>query len=68
MKEQTTKLVREGGFVAEVTVALIDDGHEWSPRLSAEDVRKLDAVRLALPRGDLAAAAIMAKVFELRPV
>lgn len=68
MKEQTTKLVREGGFVAEVTVELIDDGHEWSPRLSAEDVRKLDAVRLALQRGDLAAAAIMAKVFELRPV
>jgi len=36
--------------------------------VSAEDVRKLDEVRLALRRGDLVAAARLARVYELKPV
>jgi hypothetical protein len=64
----TTKLVREGSYIAEVDVTLIETDHEWSPYLSAADVRKLDAVRLALRRGDITEAAKHGKVFELTPV
>jgi hypothetical protein len=36
--------------------------------MSAEDARKLDAVRLALRRGDIAEAAGHGRVYELTPV
>jgi hypothetical protein len=64
------KLVREGKYAAEVPVELIDDEGEggWSPYLSVDDARKLDAVRLALRRGDLAAATKYGRVYELTPV
>ena len=52
-----TKLVREGKYAAEVPVELIEDDTAWSPYLSPQDVRKLDTVRLALRRGDIAEAA-----------
>lgn len=67
-EHQTQKLVREGAYVAEVDVTLIDTGHEWSPYISAADTRKLDEVRLALRKGDLKAAAKLAKVYELKPI
>lgn len=68
-QKQTTKLVREGPYVAEVDVNLIETGHEWSPYLSAADVRKLDDVRRALRRGDVKGAiALGGRVFELKPV
>ena len=67
-ERQTKRLVREGSYVAEVDVTLVDTEHEWAPYLSAQDVRKLDEVRLALRRGDLAAAAQLGRVFELKPV
>jgi hypothetical protein len=63
-----TKLIHEGKFAAEVAVELIEDDTAWSPYLSPEDVRKLDIVRLALRRGDIAEATKYGKVFELRPV
>jgi hypothetical protein len=63
-----TKLIREGRYAAEVAVELIEDHTAWSPYLSPEDVRKLDAVRLALRRGDIAEAAKYGRVFELTPV
>ena len=37
----TVRLVREGSYVAEVDVTLIESDHEWAPYLSAADVRKL---------------------------
>ena len=46
-----TKLVREGEYVAEVEIELIDTGEGWSPYISLEDAQKLDAVREALRRG-----------------
>ena len=64
----SSKLIREGQFVAEVPITLIETDHEWSPYLSAQDVRKLDTVRLALRRGDIAAAAKLSRVYELKPV
>lgn len=66
--EQTTKLIHEGEFVAEVDVDLIITADEWSPYLSLQDANKLDDVRLALRRGDLEAAAKLARVFRLIPV
>lgn len=67
-ERQTVKLVREGPYIAEVEVTLIDTDHEWAPYVSAADVRKLDEVRLALRHGNLKAAARMARVFEMKPV
>jgi hypothetical protein len=65
---KSVELVREGHHVAEVEVSLIETGSEWSPYLSLEDAEKLDEVRLALRRGDLAEAAKLGRVFELTPV
>jgi hypothetical protein len=67
-EEKSIKLVREGLHLAEVDVTLLVNDHEWSPYLSAADVHKLDTVRLALRRGDLKAAAALARVYELTPV
>ena len=63
-----TKLIHEGKYAAEVPIELIEDDTAWSPYLSPEDVRKLDTVRLALKRGDIAEAAKYGRVFELTPV
>ena len=46
-----TKLVREGRYVAEVDVELIEEGDGWSPYLYLDDAYKLDDVREALRRG-----------------
>ncbi len=63
-----SKLVREGQYAAEVEVQLIVTEDEWSPYLSLEDAQKLDEVREAPRRGDVKAAARLARVFRLIPV
>jgi hypothetical protein len=68
MSRKTVELVRVGKYAAEVPVELIEEEGGWSPYLSLEDARKLEAVRLALGRGDLSAAAKHGRVFELLPV
>ena len=68
MTRQSVKVIHEGGFAAEVPVELIEAEGGWAPYLSLEDARKLDAVRLALRRGDIAAAAEHGRVFELKRV
>jgi hypothetical protein len=65
---QTLELVREGRYVAEVEVTLIESDSEWSPYLSLDDAEKLEEVRLALRRGDISEAAKHGHVFELTPV
>lgn len=47
-KNQHTRLVHEGEYVAEVAVELIYTDEEWSPYVSLDDARKLDEVRDAL--------------------
>lgn len=65
----TKKLVREGDFVAEVEVRLIEDESDWSPYLSPEDAFKLDDVRDALRAGDLQRAGLLARrLYRLTPV
>ena len=69
MKQRaTTKFVHAGGYAAKVDVVLLEEDHEWAPYLSLDDAMKLDAVRAALKAGDLAAAAKLARVYELKPV
>jgi len=63
-----TKIVREGQYIAEVEVELIDTGEDWSPYLSVEDAYKLDHVRAALRCGDLKTAARLGRVFTLNPI
>jgi hypothetical protein len=68
IERRTTRLVREGAYIAEVEVTLIEEDHEWAPFIPADDMRKMDKVRLALRRGDLATAAELARVYEMKPV
>lgn len=64
-----TKLVREGNYVAEVKIELIEgEDAGWSPYLSLEDAYKLDDVRDALRRGDLRSAGRLARLFTLTPI
>ena len=68
MKRNSVELIREANYIAEVPVELIEDDTGWSPYLSLDDARKLDAVRLALSRGDVESAAKFGRVFELTPI
>jgi hypothetical protein len=65
---KSKEFIHEGKYAAEVAVSLIEDDSTWSPYLSPDDVLKLDTVRLALRRGDIAEAAKHGRVFELTPV
>lgn len=64
---QTTEYIHEGRLVAEVVVTLIETDSEWSPYFSIEDVRKMEAARQALRRGDVKAAARLGRVYEMTP-
>ena len=63
-----TRLVREGEYVAEVDVELIQADTGWSPYLSLDDAYKLDDVREALRRRDVRTASRLARVYTLTPV
>ena len=68
MTRKSKEFIHEGKYAAEVPVELIEDDTAWSPYLTPEDVHKLDTVRLARKRGDIAEAAKYSRVFELIPV
>jgi len=68
MTRRTVEFVHEGKYAAEVQVELIEEEGGWSPYLSFEDAKKVEAVRLALKEGDVARAAKLARVYELLPV
>ena len=68
MTRKRLEFIHEGKYCAEIPVDLIEDDTAWSPYLSPADVKKLDAVRLALRAGDVAEAAKHGRVFELTPV
>ena len=67
-KRKSTELIHEGKYAAEVIVELTYSDESWSPTMSLEDARKLETVRLALKRGDIAEAAKYGRVYELTPV
>jgi len=62
------KYIHEGEYVAEVDVELMENENGWAPYLSLDDAYKLDDIRTALRRGEVAAACRQARVFEKRPV
>lgn len=68
MTRKSIKLIHEGKYAAEVPVELIEDDTAWSPYLTPTDVKKLDAVRLALRAGNITEAAKYGRVFDLTPV
>ena len=68
MIRKSVKIIHEGQFAAEVPVELIEEEGGWSPYLSLEDAKKLDAVRKALREGDVATAAKYGRIFELHPL
>ena len=66
---ESKRLVREGDFVAEVDVELLEEPGGWAPYLSLQDANKLDAVREALRSGDLQRASkLAAQVYRLTPL
>jgi hypothetical protein len=68
MTRASIKVIHEGKYAAEVPIELHYSDESWSPTMSADDARKLETVRLALRRGDIAEAAKHGRVFELTPV
>jgi hypothetical protein len=68
MMQTINKLVVAGKYAAEVSITRIPDDDAWGPYLSVEDALKLEAVEKALKAGDIAAAAKLARVYELKPV
>ena len=67
LRRKLTELIYDGGYAAEVDVEIVYD-ENWLRTMSADDVRKLETVTLALRRGDIAEAAKYGRVFELTPV
>jgi len=65
---KSKEIIHEGRYAAEVEIELHYGDESWSPTMSGDDARKLEAVRLALRRSDLAEAAKHGRVFELTPV
>lgn len=63
-KRHHTKIVREGQYVAEVELELIDTDAGRSPYLSLEDAYKLGDVRTALRCGDLKTAARLGRILR----
>jgi hypothetical protein len=63
-----TKLVHEGNYVAEVDIEIIDTNDGWSPYVSLDDALKLDDVREALRKADIASASRNSRVYELSRV
>jgi hypothetical protein len=65
----TKRLVRDGEFIAEVDVQLVEVEGGWTPYLSLDDAYKLDDVRDALRAGDIKRASQLAsRVYRLTPV
>ena len=68
MNRKAVRFVHADKYAAEVEVELLPDDEAWGPYLSADDALKLDRVRSALKRGDIASASREARVFELMPL
>lgn len=67
-KRKRNRFVHEGKYAAEVEIELHYSDESWSPTMSLDDAKKLETVRLALRRGDIAEASKYGRVFELTPV
>ena len=68
MIRKSPKLIHEGKYATEIVVDLIYGDESWSPTMSLDDARKLEAARHALRDGNIAEASKHGRVFELLPV
>jgi hypothetical protein len=68
MIRKAVELIHEGRYAAQVPVDFIEDDTGWSRIFRWKMQKKLDAVRLALRRGEIAEAAKHGRVFELKPI
>lgn len=68
MNKSRKRLVREGDYVAEVNIELIDEGGGWGPYVPLDDAYRLDDVRDALLTGDIDKASSMSQVYRLVPM
>lgn len=69
--QKHTELLREGDYLAEVDVELLQDDtadRGWGPYYSLDDAKKLQSVRIALRSRNLADAMKLARVYRLTPV
>lgn len=64
MSGTSVQLVREGAFVAAVTVDTAEGG-EWGPTIDMIGIAKIDRVREALRRGELGRAQKEADIYKL---
>lgn len=67
-KRNQIKNIREGKYLAEVSVELFETNESWSPYLSLQDAYRLDDLREALRKDDLDKAMSLAKIYILQPV
>ncbi|MCO6474699.1 MAG: hypothetical protein J5I57_13275 [Melioribacteraceae bacterium] len=67
-KRKQIENIREGKYLAEVSVELLENNESWSPYLSLQDAYKLDEVREALRKDDLEKAMNLAKIYTLQLV
>jgi hypothetical protein len=65
---RTTRLIREGEFIAEVEIELFYDDTGWSPYMMPEDAYRLDDIREALRKGDTTTAGQLARIYRLQPL
>jgi hypothetical protein len=65
---RSKEIIHEGHYAGEVFIDLEYSDASWSPTMSLADARKLETVRLALRRNDVAEAARQGQVFELVPI
>lgn len=64
-ERRQTKLIHEGDYVAEVGIVIDQSDGPWAPYVSPDEAAKLDAVRLALRKNDIEAAAKYGKVYRV---
>ncbi|WP_340103738.1 hypothetical protein [Rhodohalobacter sp. 8-1] len=62
------KYVHAGSYVGELEVKIIHDDHPWAPYLTIEDAKKLDFVKSALKKENLADASKFGRIYKLKPV
>jgi hypothetical protein len=65
---QRKKMVREGEFIAEAPVELLDSPEGWGPYVSIQDARTMDQARVLLRKGNVEGAGRVGRVYRLVPV
>jgi len=65
MEKNRTKLIHEGDYVAKIEIVIEQSDGPWGPYVSPDEAMKLDAVRIALRKNDIEAAAKYGKVYRL---